>query len=128
MLRYGVGTRRWVRTITVAAGLAGAVSGLVFGCASGSDPDFGSDDAATSGGPIGSGGSAGAGGSGGNGSLCAVDCSAINTPACLKSVCNDGSYQGVVGECVVVPDAGAMCDDGNFCTIQDTCNDTAQCI
>lgn len=79
----------------------------------------------------GSGGSAstataGAGGEGGGGeggsSLCATDCSAIDPPDCHVSVCNDGSYPGTLGTCVVVPDDdGTTCDDGVFCTTTDTC-------
>ena len=75
-----------------------------------------------------SGGGAATGGAGGGDDSCAADCSAINAPACLKSVCNEGQYQGVVGECVVVPDPGTTCDDGMFCTIDDTCDDTGQCV
>jgi hypothetical protein len=46
----------------------------------------------------------------------------------VKSVCNEGQYQGAVGDCVVVPDEGAPCDDGLFCTIDDTCNDAGTCV
>lgn len=61
-------------------------------------------------------------------SPCAMDCSSINTPPCLKSVCNDGSYQGPIGSCVVVPDEGATCDDGKFCTTDDKCDADAKCV
>jgi hypothetical protein len=75
----------------------------------------------------GAGGGTMTGGAGGS-PLCAVDCSAIMTPPCLQSVCNDGMYQGVIGECVVVPlEAGAPCDDGLFCTVQDGCDGGGNC-
>jgi hypothetical protein len=78
------------------------------------------------GGIIGIGGN-GKGGEGGS-SLCAEDCSAIATPECLQSVCNDGSYQGVVGDCVVVPsEVGTACDDELFCTVEDGCDGAGQC-
>ena len=61
------------------------------------------------------------GGSGGSG-LCPDGCDGIQPPACHKAVCNDGSYPGAVGQCVVVPeDDGVVCDDGLFCTTDDTC-------
>jgi DNA-binding beta-propeller fold protein YncE len=37
-------------------------------------------------------------------------------------------YPGAVGECVIVPDAGAPCDDGSFCTLDDTCDAMGECI
>lgn len=69
----------------------------------------------------GAGGGMGGMGTGGDPGPCGQDCSAIDTPQCLKSVCNDGSYAGAVGECVVVNDDGAACDDGAFCTVDDVC-------
>ena len=74
-----------------------------------------------------SGGSS-AGGSGGGTSVCAQDCSEIDTPECVKAVCNEGQYQGIVGECVVVPDEGTSCEDGQFCTIDDTCDANGICV
>ena len=76
-------------------------------------------------------GGAGMGGAGGSSSVCVQDCSGIATPPCLQSVCNEGQYQGVVGECVVVPipaETMEPCDDGLFCTIEDTCDGTGQCM
>jgi hypothetical protein len=108
---------RWL----VAALAAFAIgSALAAGCATG-DPPFDDGDG---GGSV----TVGSGGTGGSAGLCKQDCEAIATPACLKSVCNDGMYQGTIGECVIVPDEGATCDDGMFCTIQDTCDAKGQCI
>ncbi|MEM9875776.1 MAG: hypothetical protein AAF928_12835 [Myxococcota bacterium] len=129
-------TARWRWVLGVIAGLV-----LAGGCsASASSNDDDEDDdgggsptttgtttAATSG----AGGStSGAGGSGGGIDLpCGVDCSAIDTPPCLQSVCNTGQFPGAVGACTVVPrDAGAPCDDGQFCTVDDTCDGTGTCV
>ncbi|MCA9619887.1 MAG: hypothetical protein KC731_12770 [Myxococcales bacterium] len=72
----------------------------------------------------GQGGSVGVGGDGTGGSsdLCGGTCSSVTPPDCHQVVCNEGAYPGPVGECVVVPVTdGATCDDGLFCTIDDTC-------
>ncbi|MEZ4444207.1 MAG: hypothetical protein R3B72_34360 [Polyangiaceae bacterium] len=71
----------------------------------------------------GAGGMAGTGGEGaGTTSLCEQDCSLVQPPDCYQSVCNEGMYPGPVGSCVIVPvDDGAACDDGQFCTVSDTC-------
>ena len=69
-------------------------------------------------------GSAGGGGEGG-GDLgpCGMDCSAIETPQCTVSVCNTGQELGPLNTCVVVPSPkGTSCEDGEFCTISDVCN------
>jgi hypothetical protein len=86
----------------------------------------GSDTTSTTGGGNSVGGAGGMGGLGGMGtggdSLCDVDCSAITTPDCSVAVCNDGSYMGTIGSCVVVDaDDGTSCDDGAFCTVNDSC-------
>lgn len=98
---------------------------LASGCAQSPEPDDEEEEATTttSGATTsgGAGGMVGAGGAGGSDGPCPQDCGAIDTPACLKSVCNDGSYAGAVGECVVVNDDGVACDDGAFCTVDDTC-------
>lgn len=119
---------------TIAIGLTG-----VFGCATqvdgtggnavgGSGPTTTSGTGSTSATMATSTSSAsGTGGSGGM-SLCAMDCSAIDTPECLKAVCNDGSFVGPIGSCVVVPDTGATCDDGLFCTLDDKCDDMGECV
>lgn len=100
------------------------------GCAQSSDPieDDGDPSSTTSNTTTGTtttggGGMTGAGGAGGGvAGPCDIDCSAIATPQCLRSVCNDGSYPGAVGECVVIDDDdGTACDDGAFCTVDDTC-------
>lgn len=53
---------------------------------------------------------------------CSVDCSTIEAPPCMMSVCNDGSLPGTVGECVMVPmPDDTACDDGDFCTLGETC-------
>ncbi len=62
-------------------------------------------------------------GAGGKASSCAQDCSKIQTPQCLQSVCNEGQTQGPIGQCAVVPsDKGTTCDDSLFCTLTDTCD------
>lgn len=61
----------------------------------------------------------GAGGGRGSGSLhaCPLDCATIDTPPCLISFCD-----ALSGTCVVAPaPSGAPCEDGQFCTIGDTC-------
>jgi hypothetical protein len=90
----------------------------------GTEPNPTSDGGATTTNSGGAGGAAtGGNGSGGSG-LCTEDCSLVNTPQCFKSVCNDGQYTGTVGICVVVnDDDGASCDDGQFCTVSDSCLD-----
>jgi len=78
----------------------------------------------SSAGGAGQGGDAAGGeGEGGANNLCGQDCSAaINSPDCFVSVCNEGAYPGPIGSCVVVPDVdGTACDDGLFCTVDDTC-------
>src|SRR5262245_23621853 len=102
-------TRHFAGAMVVTLGAAG----MLLNCAGGSPPDQNDDGATTT---VSTGGSAGmvgqggaTGGSGGEPGLCAQDCTAINTPQCLKGVCNDGQYQGVIGECVIVPDEGVSC-------------------
>ena len=104
------------------------------GCAAGAETEdegtgAGGDSPTTvgmggSGAMVGTGGDDGGGGAGGDTGLCDVDCSTISTPQCSIAVCNDGMYPGTVGECVVVSDDnGVPCDDGAFCTIDDSCQD-----
>ena len=70
----------------------------------------------------GEGGEGGEGGSGpgtggGPTSLCTTDCSAIAAPACYKGICNE-----TTAKCEIVPDDGAPCDDGMFCSVGETCS------
>jgi len=118
-------TLRWL-----AAAAAMVILGFVTagGCTAGSDADLGDDDddGATGGSAgatsSGGGGGAGAGTTTTNTSMCDVDCSTITTPDCQVSVCNEGQHRGTVGVCVVVPDEdGTPCDDGVFCTVEDSC-------
>jgi hypothetical protein len=100
--------------------------GLVDACAGGTVVE---DDSGQGGSPSTVAATGGAAGSGGSSSLCEVDCSTIATPQCLQSVCNDGSYPGVVGDCVVVPSPmGESCDDDLFCTVDDSCDGTGVCM
>jgi hypothetical protein len=122
-------TKHFAGAMVVTLGAAG----MLLNCAGGNPPDNDNDDGATTttvsaGGSGGVGQGGAMGGSGGQPGLCAQDCTAINTPQCLKGVCNDGQYQGVIGECVIVPDEGVSCDDGEFCTIDDLCDDNGVCV
>ncbi len=110
-----------------------AVHGV--GCAASTTEDDGDDPSTstttttttTSGG--GGAGGDGTGGSGAGPGLCAMDCGTITTQDCFKAVCNEGTYPGPVGQCVVVPeDAGVACDDGEFCTTNDACDGSGQCV
>jgi hypothetical protein len=44
----------------------------------------------------------------------------------LTDQCNIGECQG--GACVAVPTPGVRCDDGNACTVEDTCDTTGACV
>lgn len=49
---------------------------------------------------------------------CAVDCTAIEAPACQQATCNTQT-----GDCEVGPSReGSACDDGLFCTVDDVCS------
>jgi hypothetical protein len=70
----------------------------------------------------GAGGQGGGGGEEPNPFPCGVDCAAIQTPPCTVGVCNTGQELGPLFTCVVVTSPnGASCDDGVFCTMNDTC-------
>ena len=87
-----------------------ALTALAAGCATQTGGDGGGGSIATS-------------SSTGMMSACAQDCSKIQTPTCLKSVCNEGQVAGDIGQCAVVPaDKGTACDDGLFCTVKDACD------
>ena len=107
---------RFVATLSVCA---------LIGCSAAPVDDEGAPTTISAASTSGAGGHGGAGGSHG---LCSEDCSTIATPPCLQSVCNEGSYQGVIGQCVIVPsDTRESCDDGFFCTIDDHCDGMGQC-
>ncbi len=91
-------------------------------CATGETTDIGGGT--PDGGGGGEAGSAsGTGGDGGSTGPCAVDCGAIETPQCQIGQCNLQT-----GQCeVVADDDGSTCDDGLFCTVDDTCS-AGQCV
>lgn len=103
-----------------------AVTAFAAACASEVDADgdgLGGSSATGGAGAVGGTPAGGDGGTGGT-SLCAQDCSTIEAPQCLVAVCNEGQYPGQVGACVVVnAEAGTSCDDGLFCTTNDTCSE-----
>ncbi len=120
----GAGELRWL----AAAAAMGAVGFVMAGGCAGSTSDTASDDDdGATGGSAGTTATGGGGGVGGgttttNTSMCEVDCSTIQTPDCQVSVCNEGQHRGAVGVCVVVPDEdGVPCEDGQFCTVDDSC-------
>ncbi len=54
---------------------------------------------------------------------CGVDCSKFETQPCTIAVCNTGQQVGQLNTCVVIPSpTGTPCDDGQFCTINDACD------
>ncbi len=113
---------RWLATASLAALVGFYVGG---GCATSPTETFGDDDDGT-GGSAGStvtgGGGTGAGTTTTTSSMCDVDCSLIETPDCQVAECNEGQHRGTVGVCVVVADEdGTTCEDGQFCTVNDSC-------
>jgi hypothetical protein len=59
---------------------------------------------------------------------CGMDCSTIETSQCTIAVCNTGQELGPLNTCVVVAaPKGTACDDGKFCTTNDTC-DSGVCV
>jgi len=117
------------RIATSITALALILATAAGGCAAGAETEEpgtgGKSSTSSTGGSMAMGGMGGSpeggGGQGGMG-LCEIDCSTITTPDCNVAVCNDGMYPGTVGECVVVPDEdGVPCEDGEFCTVQDSC-------
>ena len=121
--------RRWVPW--AAAGLPASLAVAFAGCSAANENPFPEDNggttSASSAGGIMGGGPGGAGMSEGGGdeapSACNTDCSTIETPACLTSICNEQT-----GQCEVVPsEAGTSCDDGVFCTVEDSCRD-GECV
>lgn len=68
--------------------------------------------------------SSSSGGGGGDLGPCGVDCAMVETPQCAVAVCNTGQVIGPLNTCVVVPAAkGTACDDGEFCTVGETCDE-----
>lgn len=60
---------------------------------------------------------------GGEQGPCGVDCAKFETPPCTIAVCNTGQELGPLNTCVVVPSPkGTTCDDGQFCTVNDACD------
>jgi hypothetical protein len=106
-----------------------AALALLVGCAEGqvSTPGGGGNGGDD---PSGGNPTTGGGGQGGQPNLpCGIDCSTINAPPCLQSVCNEGQYMGPVFSCVVVEqEAGAPCEDGQFCTTADSCDGMGNCV
>ncbi len=59
-----------------------------------------------------------------NAGPCGMDCSKVPTARCLVAVCNTGQMVGPLNTCVVInAPKGTPCDDGLFCTANDTCDD-----
>ncbi|MDI1442624.1 choice-of-anchor J domain-containing protein [Polyangium sp. 6x1] len=60
---------------------------------------------------------------------CGVDCSKFETPQCAIAVCNTGQVIGPLNTCVVIAaPQGTACDDGKFCTANDTCDGEGTCV
>jgi hypothetical protein len=105
--------------VATTLGSAGCAGGEVFT----EDDSNGSTTTTSSAGgsQAGGGGSVATGGSGGTEPPlpCGVDCSTIDTPDCTEAVCNEATAM-----CEVVSVANdTACDDGEFCTVDDTCTD-----
>jgi hypothetical protein len=125
MYRFAMASRQRI----VASGVLSFWLGLAgVHCAAGQPGDgeeTGSDSAvgqSTSGSSSAGGGIGGAGGmaagSGGQELPCGIDCSTIEAPACSEARCNMDTKQ-----CEIVSTDGGSCDDGLFCTTNDTCSD-----
>lgn len=54
----------------------------------------------------------------GSGPICAKDCSTLEAEPCFIGQCNAETHQ-----CEIVPDNGALCDDGVYCTVGEVCKD-----
>ena len=111
-----------MKTSWLILGLSAVVA--IAGCATGDTSGIGGNDtsssgtggATTSSGGGSGGDTGGAGGSGGS-SACEVDCSQIQAPVCQVAQCNEQT-----GQCEVVADVdGTTCEDGLFCTANDSC-------
>lgn len=117
-------SHRFARAAIAMGSLGLAFAGWSAGCAQGHDPDFEGEGAGTTTGttPVGGGGSGGqivGGGGAGGESPCGVDCSTIETDQCHEGVCDEDTLN-----CAVVAKADdTPCDDEQFCTIGDACDD-----
>ncbi|AKT37710.1 hypothetical protein [Chondromyces crocatus] len=79
---------------------------------------LGGTGAGSAGGGGGEGGGGGAGGDPSPPNPCVIDCSTIQTPACLQGICDTE-----LKSCIIVPTPGGEpCDDGRFCTVGETCS------
>lgn len=103
---------RWIPWVLAASALPG------LGCSTATSADRpGGAGAAGGGGASTTSVSPGGGGEGGSGSPCEIDCSLVPTVQCLTAVCNESTRK-----CELKPTAGGEpCDDGNACTIGETC-------
>ncbi|MBN4050121.1 hypothetical protein JYT28_00035 [Desulfobulbus sp. AH-315-M07] len=102
--------RRWGSALVV----LGMAALLGPACAAGGNPQFGTGSDEDDG---------DVGGAGGVEEVppplpCGIDCSVIVSPECFRSECDTATEQ-----CVIVTDDGAECDDGAFCTVDDSCLD-----
>jgi hypothetical protein len=126
-----IDTPRWARVafVTSIAAFWGACAGgeIQEGDDGGSQGgDGGTVSMGGMGGEVGTGASGGEEATGGSGGSttgpCAIDCASIDTPDCSVAVCNEGQHMGTIGQCVVVDsEDGESCEDGLFCTVNDSC-------
>src|SRR5438067_18248 len=125
----GGGSRRATRAWWSALLLTSAVLAAAHGCATGNVDFQGGGAVVGSGAAGGAGGghASGAGGSGGHGGgtvwPCGVDCTAIKTPPCQSASCDEQAKQCVIQQAA----DDAKCEDGLFCTVQDTCK-AGKCV
>ncbi|MBI4700165.1 MAG: hypothetical protein HY744_03185 [Deltaproteobacteria bacterium] len=110
-----------VRLSVVLGAVTAAAVVAAAGCAQGNiafDENEGVAGTGTSSGGGAGGAGGAAGGAAGGGAVawpCGIDCSAIETDACHKGVCNEES-----GQCAfVAAEDGTACEDGLFCTLGD---------
>src|SRR5262249_31067823 len=94
---------------------------LVTGCAEVRTAAHGEPSSSSTGGG-GDPATGGAGGTGGTGgtevpAACEQDCSAVVVPQCLKSIWDEDAHVCVT----VYEEPGTFCDDGLFCTQDETC-------
>lgn len=120
----------WSRRFFFALTSVVTLGALAQGCAADEPSTPPAPATSSSGGATGVGGmgattGSGQGGDGGEDpGPCGTDCSQISTGnPCLEAVCNTGQHPGPVNQCVVVPADGNACEDGEFCTADDTCLD-----